>query len=275
MFYQEILPRLELCPFIKNYLLVHFEHVPVMFSVKPYPTRVEQALNFFVRGHIYSENLLTGQINPIKPNALFGQQTHRLNLQTVGHPEFLMLMVVFRAGAMYRLLGIPNQELTTEFCDAEAIFSPELQVVNDQIANARTYTEMIERAEEYLLRKVRNAKHEASRIDQIGELLINNPNKFSLDWIADQACLSPRQFERKFSERMGISPKLYSRIGRFYQAFQYKEINPKTDWLTIALHYGYTDYYHLVKDFKQFAGDTPNSLLKAQAQGPERILGLE
>lgn len=46
------------------------------------------------------------------------------------------------------------------------------------------------------------------------------------------------------------------------------------DWLRIALETGYHDYQHLVKDFKQFSGVTPHSLLVAQAQSPERILGI-
>ncbi len=272
MIFQEFIPKPELQAFIKNILLVHFEQVQPGFHIMPYPARVEQSLNFFARGHIVNENPQTGQTYRVANNAIFGQQINRLDFHTIGHPEFLMLMVVFRAGAMYRLLGIPNQELTTAFCDAEDLLSSELQAVNDQIANARTYDEMIERAEEYLLRKVRNTKQEASRIDKIGELLIENYDKFSLDWLANQACLSPRQFERKFSNRMGIGPKLYSRIGRFYQAFQYKEANPQTDWLTIAIHFGYTDYSHLVKDFKQFGNVTPKILLEQYAHSPEVML---
>lgn len=41
----------------------------------------------------------------------------------------------------------------------------------------------------------------------------------------------------------------------------------------VLLHYD--DYQHMAKDFKQFAGTTPNSLLQAQNNTPERILGLE
>lgn len=73
---------------------------------------------------------------------------------------------------------------------------------------------------------------------------------------------------------MGIGPKLYSRISRFYQAFQYKEMHPHLDWLSVAVHFGYSDYDHLAKDFKQFANVTPNLLLKENAQRPEIIVDL-
>lgn len=274
MIVQEILPCLALQPFVQNYHLVNLDFVPDEYRMKPYPTRVEQALVFFARGNIESYSYETGKTSRIPNNALFGQQVSRLNYFTYPKPDFLMLMVIFQPGAMYRLLGFANNELTSVFCDAEEILNSELQKVNDQIANAKSYTIMVERAEEYLLKKLKGVKKDKHSIDKIGNLLLHNPNPFSLDWLANQANLSPRQFERKFSERMGVSPKLYSRISRFFQTFQYKETHPNLDWLTVAVHFGYTDYYHLAKDFKQFANATPNLLLRENAKRPEIIMEL-
>jgi AraC-like DNA-binding protein len=237
-------------------------HLPDAFPRKPYPARVEQALVFFARGRIDCSNPLTGQAAPIARNALFGQQVSRLNFQCVVTADFLMLMVVFQPGGLHRLMGFSSQELTSEFCDAESVLSSQLKAVNDQIANAKDYLTMIERAEAYLLGKVKKVKTDGHPIDKIGQILLSNPTSFSLDWLAGQACLSPRQFERKFKERVGIGPKLYSRINRFFLSLQYKEAHPQLDWLTVALQFGYTDYAHLAKDFKQFANVTPNIILK-------------
>ncbi len=112
-------------------------------------------------------------------------------------------------------------------------------------------------------------------LDKVASCLFTNPSRFSLDWLAKQSCLCPRQFNRKFTERMGIGPKLYSRVVRFYNAYQYKETHPHDDWLTVALLFGYADYQHMVKDFKQFAQVTPNLWINQDNQSPERILQLE
>lgn len=272
MIYQEIRPCPALQPFIQNYLLVHLHDV--VFPIKPYPTRIEQALVFFARGHIRSHDPLTGKSERIAHSALFGQHVSRLNFHTFMEPDFLMLMVVFRPGAMRRLLGFPSNELTQAFCNAENILNAELRSVNDQITNASSYPALIDRAEDYLLRKLRTVSIDAHPIDRIGELLLYNPTPFSLDWLANQANLSPRQFERKFIERMGIGPKLYSRISRFYQTFAYREARPDLDWLSVAVQFGYTDYAHLAKDFKQFTNVTPNIILKEYAQRPEIIVTL-
>lgn len=272
MIFRKIPPCPALQSIVRNYLLVNlygeFNHLT------PYPARSEQALVFFARGYIESYDPLTKTATKIAQNALFGQQVSRLNFQVFEETEYLMLMVIFQPGAMYRLLGFPSHELTCEFCDAESVISPELQSVNDRIANARDYTEMINLVEAYLLEKLSRIKIDLHPIDLIGQLLLHNPSPFSLDWLACQANLSPRQFERKFTDRIGIGPKLYSRISRFFLTLDYKERHPEVDWLTIALHFGYTDYYHLAKDFKQFANVTPNLMLQEYTQRPEIIVNL-
>jgi transcriptional regulator GlxA family with amidase domain len=38
----------------------------------------------------------------------------------------------------------------------------------------------------------------------------------------------------------------------------------------VAVRTGYTDYQHLAKDFKEFAGSTPNVLIKESLDSPSR-----
>ena len=271
--FQEIQPSPPLRHLVRNYILANIPPTP--YCIKPYPARIEHALAFFARGFIHSHDLVTGNSYRVARNAIFGQQVGRLNFETYTEGDFLMLMVIFQPGGLYRLLGFSSQELTTQFTDAESIIGQELQSVNDQIANAFSYPEMIERVEIYLLKQLQKVKKEAHGIDQIGQILLHHPQGYSLDWLAHQAHLSPRQFERIFKERMGVGPKLFTRINRFFNAFQQKELHPKLDWLSIALDFGYTDYYHLCKDSKQFAQATPNVLLTQHLLRPELMAFLE
>jgi transcriptional regulator GlxA family with amidase domain len=133
---------------------------------------------------------------------------------------------------------------------------------------------MVEAVENYLMKMVGQAKPDVHPIDSVANCLTVDPTRFSLDWLANQACLSPRQFNRKFTERMGIGPKLYSRLVRFYSAYLFKEANPDIDWFTIAINFGYADYQHLVKDFKQFTNATPNLWVQEEGTSPEHLLQL-
>ncbi len=61
---------------------------------------------------------------------------------------------------------------------------------------------------------------------------------------------------------IGLSPKLFARIRRFYQVMDLKTYQPNLTWMDICYQTGYYDPMHLVKDFKKFAGLTPANLFK-------------
>jgi AraC-like DNA-binding protein len=72
--------------------------------------------------------------------------------------------------------------------------------------------------------------------------------------------ISPRQFERRFKRQVGIAPKLFCRIQRFQRVF--REIESGGNWVQAALACGYYDQSHLVRDMRQFSGETPSVLVK-------------
>jgi transcriptional regulator GlxA family with amidase domain len=109
----------------------------------------------------------------------------------------------------------------------------------------------------------------------MGQMILENPNHFNLDYIASHACLSASQFERRFVQQVGVTPKFYARMCRFHKAFKLKKRFPDIKWLDIAWKTGYTDYQHLVRDCKQFSGTTPNLLLQEENQSPAQMLGVK
>jgi methylphosphotriester-DNA--protein-cysteine methyltransferase len=65
--------------------------------------------------------------------------------------------------------------------------------------------------------------------------------------------------ERRFKRQVGIGPKLFCRIQRFQRVF--REIESGGNWVQAALACGYYDQAHLVRDMRQFSGETPTALL--------------
>jgi AraC-like DNA-binding protein len=187
----------------------------------------------------------------------------------------MMVRVHFQPGALFRLLRVPLYEFTDNWLDGSSVIGGEIHAVNERLRNCRSYQEMISVVEEYLSMKVKKVRETEYPLDRVACSIFENPSRFSLDTLAKEACLCHRQFNRKFTERMGVGPKLYSRVVRFYKAYQYKEKHTDEDWLTIALLFGYSDYQHMVKDFKEFSHLTPNLWINQDNQSPERILQLE
>jgi AraC-like DNA-binding protein len=97
----------------------------------------------------------------------------------------------------------------------------------------------------------------AEPIDQVSIEMLDSMNERSLNEWADRACLSMRQFERNFGQRVGLPPKLFVRIRRFELAMELKNHSQMT-WSDIAVQCKYSDSSHLLKEFKRFAEFQPS-----------------
>ncbi|MFS8082924.1 MAG: helix-turn-helix domain-containing protein [Ginsengibacter sp.] len=269
MICKRILPSCELKTFIREYLTIHYVFEPdTNVPPKAYPVNPEEGIRFLVKGNLFSECPDFGTYEKRPTVTIFGQPNSRQNLFTT--PEYLMIHARFQPGGLFKLLRIPMTKLVNQNFDAELILGHEIREVQEQLSEAESYDGMIMILNDYFQKKVGQLKKQGQPIDKIGQLILENPQNFNLERIAKEACLSHRQFEIRFAQQVGITPKYYARICRFYQAYELKEYKPNLDWLSVAVHTGYNDYQHLVKDFKQFSGTTPNALILESLNNPER-----
>ena len=274
MIYTYIQPSAQLQPYIRVYKLIHYQFSAAdPAPVKPFAASPNQGITFYPRGFLTAHNTETGETTLRPQTVIFGQHVSRLNL-CLCQDEFMLFDVSFQPGILSKFIRSPLREFVNQNVDAEAVLSAEIHRVNERLANAGNYDRMTGIVEDYLWKRIQWLGIELQPIDRISRLVLDNTTPISLDKWASHACLSVSAFERRFSQQMGLSPKLFSRIIRFDRATQLKELNPTLDWLSIALQTGYTDYQHLAKDFKQFGGDTPVGFLREDANAPERWLGL-
>jgi AraC-like DNA-binding protein len=266
-----IAPSPHLQHVIRDYLIAHFHFDQEMPPpLKPYVPRPEQGITFFVRGRPSMVNPITGEVHEAPAVALFGQQVLRCDVRLAC--EFLMFRVHFQPGALFRMFNIPLYEFGAGYFDAEEVLGHDVRDVNDGLVTARSYTGMIGLVEAFLERWVERSAQDIHAVDRVASHLVAEPLQPSVDWLARQACLSPRQFNRKFTERMGVGAKLYSRLVRFHRACVFKAAHPAIAWPNVALLFGYTDYQHLVRDFRQFANAAPNAWLREESESPEYVL---
>jgi len=271
MVFASIAPSPRLRDVIRDYLIAHFRFDPEKpVPHKRYSPKPEQGITFFVRGRPSMRSPLTKELGEAPPVTIFGQQLKRFDVYLP--PEFLMFRVHFQPGALFRLVNCPLSELGYDYFDAELILGRGARDISERLANASTYAEMVEVTEEYLMCRLAEVRQDVLPVDRAAARLTADPMHTSMDWLARHACLSPRQFNRKFTERIGVGPKVYSRLCRFHRASLFKAKHPAVAWPTVALECGYTDYQHLVRDFRQFTDATPNSWLQDEAASPENVL---
>jgi len=202
-----------------------------------------------------------------------GQFTQRIN-RYLNCKEFLMIEVNLQPGALHRLTGVPFKEFTNQDLDAENFFPADIRFVNERLSSAESYKQMISIIEDFFFTLIAKQKTRLLAVDELLVRLTSDPNNHTVDSLTKDVFLSQRQMERKFDERIGISPRTFLRLCRFNQSYWMHLKNPGLDWFSIAIHCGYSDYQHMVKDYKDFADSTPGKLFAEEKQAPGRVLGL-
>ena len=194
---------------------------------------------------------------------LVGQITRAIQIQATGSVD--LIGIRFEPHGLNALLGIPMHELVNvDVCLAQVDAGLHRQLV---LACERTsLVDQIASIEAALLAKFaqRTSKTTRSRDLVTGAVsFMNAPS--TTDQIAARLGVSRRTLQRTFRERVGLSPKLYSRIQKLQRVIRHIDSGgPVHGWTDVALTHGYFDQSHLIRDFRLIARTTPDKYLDNQ-----------
>ena len=259
MRYGELKPTPRLRPFIECFWTLEGDG-PVGLSS---PERIlpdgcaELILNFGDRFLQHSDN----NQRELQPRYfLVGQMTGPILISPCGRVE--LLGIRFQPGGTRAFLGVPAHEFkdrVVELGDLSRKFERELL---QACAAQPSLAGKIAAAERFLAVQFTASKADSDLLTLAGNV-IDYRGLVSVDELASAAGISGRQLERRFLLEVGIGPKLLARIVRFQQVFRAMD-EANAAWVDVALACGYYDQAHLIRDFKQFARQTPSVLLANQ-----------
>lgn len=93
--------------------------------------------------------------------------------------------------------------------------------------------------------------------------------RISVHGLARYLGMSCRNLERKFKERIGMTPKQLCRNIRFKHTYKNIEASPRDNWVDLALACGYYDQAHLINEFRYFTGTSPAEFFKSSCLMPD------
>ncbi len=187
----------------------------------------------------------------------------RYNGELTFYGHYAFFEINFRPSGFNKIFRLPSGEITNRIIHAEDIFGAGVKRLFEQLCGAKGLEEMVALAEAYLLGYFKKQKSVEPNdpITAISNRILTNSGAIRVENLAYDANMSFRNFERHFSERVGLSPKLFCSISRFNHALALKLTHPEMDWTSIAYNCGYFDQMHMIKDFKRFSGNTPSHFL--------------
>ena len=251
-------PHPALNEFIFNYSLCKSDS-PIKIPALPWIAHYDTSLCFYLGDRpIQKSNHwaghLCGQTNKI---TLYGLLTQYIGTMSF-EGNYSTFMIEFKPNGFARLFDIPASKICDGVFPADEVVGNVIEILYTRLVNSLNMHEMVEFADEFIFGflKKRKAVYYNDGITRISNQLLSNslPN---ISQCAVQANMSMRNFERRFIEQVGTSPKLFSRLLRFNAAVQSKVACSGKSWTDIAFECGYYDDMHLIKEFKQFTTVSP------------------
>jgi AraC-like DNA-binding protein len=216
-----------------------------------------------------------GGASEVQPaSVVAGVTTEPLRLAPTG--RVATLGVRFRPGGAYPFLRLPLEELTDAIVPTGALWGASGRRLEEEVGNARDADEARGVVEDSLMRRLDPRAPDPRLRAAVGRIL-RRRGRVTLPEVAAEACWSPRQLEREFRRRVGVSPKTLARIARFQNVLRLSGRSPERAWAEIAADAGYADQAHLIRDFRQFSGTTPSRREEAEGAlsrnfvSPERL----
>lgn len=266
-FYKKYLPPKQLEPLIRDIQVLHIVWSPGAELPPPFITclaNAEQNLYFYPQDpvRVVTKNKISVTAPPV---VITGPKTKPVGI--LYDKNYLMIKVAFHPTGLFRLLGLSMQPFINMGLDAAEYLGKQVMLVFKSLGAVANYDEMVAVVLDFLQKKISEQLRPEEPIDKVAIAMLDPSYDLTLEQWSAEACLSVRQFERNFSTRTGISPKLFLRIVRFEQAMKIKNADNNKSWAEIAIECGYTDSAHILKEFKSFAEFPPSGFFLQPTSG--------
>ncbi len=253
MNYQMFEPREELASLVKCYWILEgpAQDQPDRQTIIP-DGCMEMIFHY---GDLYKQYLGDGT-SIIQPGCfVFGQITRTLEIEPTGATG--IFSVRFHPYGFVPFATLPIKDMENRAVPLAELFGSDGMAIEQQILNASTTAERIERIEAFLLSRLANPNTIDQIIKSTIDTMLTANGQISINELSRLTNINRRQLERKFAAAIGLSPKQLSKTIRL-QATLNMLLDKKFTSLTALAYAGeYYDQAHFIRDFKEFTGLTP------------------
>jgi AraC-like DNA-binding protein len=259
MRYREFKPTLPLRRFVECFWTLEADKsVAVSAGERILPDGcVELILNFGDR-FLQHDN---GERRRQPRNFIVGQMTGPILISPSG--AVALLGIRFQPGGTRPFLDFPASEITDQVVELGSLSRSFERDLLQACAYVFSMNGRVAEVDRYLVERLSSSSHD-SHLPALAATIIDRRGIVSIDDLASDAGISNRQLERRFLHEVGLGPKLLARIVRFQQVFRAVDQSDPS-WAEVAVECGYYDQAHLIRDFHQFAQQTPAVLFAGQS----------
>lgn len=160
-----------------------------------------------------------------------------------------------------RFFKQPMSELTDSMVVLDDVLGAEGMALRERLGNAPDWAARFDIAEAFVAARLKNAAETPLEIAWAYDRIITSGGRTRISVLAEKLGRSRKHLASGFSDAIGIGPETLSRIVRFNRALGLSR-QQTVDWADIAADCGYADQAHLVREFRDLAGETPTALAR-------------
>lgn len=181
-----------------------------------------------------------------------------MTVPLVVEPDLRELVGVrFRPGCAARFLGIPLRELTDARVPLHDVQPAIATDVAERLSFENSLAAKWQRVEAELMRRLARIEEPDPRVEAAVALLVRSGGRAAVDRVAAAANLTRQHLGRRFLDEVGVSPKRFARVIRFQRLVEAIRRGSVKSWADAALEHGYYDQAHMIGEFRELSGTTP------------------
>jgi AraC-like DNA-binding protein len=165
-----------------------------------------------------------------------------------------LMMVNFKLGGAAPFFELPLSETRDQLVELDQLWGRDGGVLRERLLEARTPEAKFQSLEMVLLDHIMHPQEAGPAIRLAASAFERG---LSVSDVAGRLGLLPKAFVRRFRERVGLTPKRFSRVRRLQRVVGSIVDSGAADWAALAAQHGYTDQAHLIHDFRELTGITP------------------
>lgn len=193
---------------------------------------------------------------------VYGQMTEPSVVRYKKEP-FTTTQIFLKPHALQTLFGVNAAALTHHVVELREFSAGDL---NMQLLEARNERVRLTLLTNFLASKLKQATTGDPLIEESLHIIHNNVSCVTVKYLFERLNLSERQFEKRFSQTVGLTPQFYIRMKRFNEAVRLMQMRQFEKLTDLAHHLNFYDQSHFIRDIKAFSGVTPKSLFRCYAK---------
>ena len=198
------------------------------------------------------------------PAVLVGQQTKNYQLKLSGHVE--QIGIVFKPAAIATLFNYSLKDTVDVRIELEKVIGvSSSRLLYDKMNDSRVEYRL-GLLHSFLVEAMEGYEKRLNVADLASDVILKNKGNITIEQLIDDLRVSRRYLERKFTEKVGLTPKQYCRIVRMAHISNIVANHEKIDWQDIVFKGGFHDQNHFIKDFKSLNTLSPTRYHKEHSE---------